>query len=900
VSLEVAEGRGLLSYVVRSIRARGIRSLLLVLGVLLVSVSFGLLLSTVETVQVTVDGDLAEYWRTTYDILVRPPGSRSAIEEKYGLVQANHLSGIFGGITYEQYEAIKRIPGVEIAAPIAMLSYLNLDIPFGIERPVSLNESGFYHVEVSLLVDDGLSTHQRLLREYLLCLPQEAVPEEEILSDFNKLGWQIVPCPSSQDGGAWVPLHYTIPALLAAVDPNREAELIGLDKAVTIRQYFENEIVGEYLPPRSLYSINVDGLIARPYVIPILMNIHSYVSAEIDAKVFRYNLIANDETIQEVLGLGGEQYLEGFPSTQVGATTYTNEEIYKWIPHWESRPLNAWTEDTGFRGLFYAPLFNTVMPTSPAYSEIQVEWTVSPPVLEARPIGILAENDWRFEQTPEIKFRETITSNLENAEDDVPLLVNGMIVGGFDIERLPSQDEELTYVPLETYYPPSVTLRYEESGSPLEQPIKIQPTLNPLGYIQRPPMLLTTLESARLFNPVDPISAIRIRVGGIDRYSPEAQERIEAIAGEIVDATGLDVDVVAGSSPRTVLVHLPGYGEIAPMGYVEEQWIQKGVNLSIGQQVKRVNVLLFGAMLSVGGLFILNTYLTSALSRQREISLQKALGWRSSTVVLGCVTETALIGCLTGILAILLTIALQTVFRMGIVTPRVVLILPVAVGLCLAGGLIPAWISSRVAPARGTRQGEVSGGGAIFHGPTSLLCYALRSMARRRIRMLVVGGTMSMAAALLTIFLAGTLGLRGYLAGTLLGDYIILHVQSYHYLMAVVCLLVGGIATMDALLVSAIERRQEIGILKALGWRDSAVFQLFLIEGVVLGAVGALVGIAVSLATTLSLQENPTGHHLAIILAIGLLVPTIIGGLSALMPARMAASFSAAEALRHE
>jgi len=39
---------------------------------LLVRVSFRLLLSTVETIQVTVENDLAKYWRTTYDILVRP------------------------------------------------------------------------------------------------------------------------------------------------------------------------------------------------------------------------------------------------------------------------------------------------------------------------------------------------------------------------------------------------------------------------------------------------------------------------------------------------------------------------------------------------------------------------------------------------------------------------------------------------------------------------------------------------------------------------------------------------------------------------------------------------------------------------------------------------------------
>ncbi len=163
-------------FIWRSLRGRGVRSLLLLFGVLVVSGAFGLLTSAAETVQVIVDEDLAKYWRTTYDILVRPPGTRSTIEEKYGLVQANHLSGIPGGITFEQYEAISSIPGVEVAAPIAMLSYFDMHISFGFERQASrIEEPGVYRVDVTLAVDDGLGQHQVTLRQYLF-LPSESIP----------------------------------------------------------------------------------------------------------------------------------------------------------------------------------------------------------------------------------------------------------------------------------------------------------------------------------------------------------------------------------------------------------------------------------------------------------------------------------------------------------------------------------------------------------------------------------------------------------------------------------------------------------------------------------------------------------------------------------------------------
>ena len=130
----------------RSITERKARSLLLLVAVLVVSASFGLLLSAAETSKVTVDQNLEKYWRTTYDILVRPPGNRSLIEEKYDLVQTYHLGNILGGISFEQFEAIKRIPGVDVAAPIAMLSYFDMRMPLSFLEGPTLTEEGVYKI----------------------------------------------------------------------------------------------------------------------------------------------------------------------------------------------------------------------------------------------------------------------------------------------------------------------------------------------------------------------------------------------------------------------------------------------------------------------------------------------------------------------------------------------------------------------------------------------------------------------------------------------------------------------------------------------------------------------------------------------------------------------------------
>src|SRR4051794_19106153 len=96
----------------------------MVAAIVVTSVSFSLLTASVATAQLAVRGTVAENFRNAYDILVRPAGSRTPLENDQRLVRQNYLSGIFGGITMKQYQAIKAMSGVEVAAPIAMLGYV--------------------------------------------------------------------------------------------------------------------------------------------------------------------------------------------------------------------------------------------------------------------------------------------------------------------------------------------------------------------------------------------------------------------------------------------------------------------------------------------------------------------------------------------------------------------------------------------------------------------------------------------------------------------------------------------------------------------------------------------------------------------------------------------------------
>lgn len=60
---------------------------------------------------------------------------------------------------------------------------------------------------------------------------------------------------------------------------------------------------------------------------------------------------------------------------------------------------------------------------------------------------------------------------------------------------------------------------------------------------------------------------------------------------------------------------------------------------------------------------------------------------------------------------------------------------------------------------------------------------------------------------------------------------------------AAISLLVAGIGIMNIMIVSLIERTREIGILKALGMKSHTVLLVFLCESVIIGLIGAVVGI---------------------------------------------------------
>jgi macrolide transport system ATP-binding/permease protein len=119
---------------------------------------------------------------------------------------------------------------------------------------------------------------------------------------------------------------------------------------------------------------------------------------------------------------------------------------------------------------------------------------------------------------------------------------------------------------------------------------------------------------------------------------------------------------------------------------------------------------------------------------------------------------------------------------------------------------------------------------------------------------------------------------------------------------AAISLLVGGIGVMNIMLVSVTERTREIGIRMATGARTRNILQQFLIEALVVSAVGGLIGVLVGLGAAAlvgAFSSNPVVFRVfPVVLAFGSAFAT--GLIFGWLPARKAAYLDPVVALQSE
>ncbi len=127
-------------------------------------------------------------------------------------------------------------------------------------------------------------------------------------------------------------------------------------------------------------------------------------------------------------------------------------------------------------------------------------------------------------------------------------------------------------------------------------------------------------------------------------------------------------------------------------------------------------------------------------------------------------------------------------------------------------------------------------------------------------------------------------------------------IQTAISVIAAISLLVGGIGVMNIMLVSVTERTREIGTRKALGARSSHIKIQFIVEAVIICAIGGVIGIIGGLGLGYggsALMGFPASPSVAIII-IAVVFSMLIGVFFGYYPASKAANLDPIEALRYE
>jgi putative ABC transport system permease protein len=833
------------------------------------------------------------------------------LEAQQGLVAPNFESGIFGGITADQWQQVLTAPGVEVAAPVAYLGYViqMVEPTLSVDRFTDDAPEQLYRLNTTWLPNGGLSQVPGITPYLLLTSrphgcdsvaivgPRPRTPfevEGPTQSYLTCYGLPSVRGPKAAQQ-ATVAVQAFFPQLVAAIDPTQENKLVGLDRALVSGQPLSEATTSRVI---QRFSASPDS---KTPVIPVLAASSTFQDQPLRYSVERLQKPAGS-TFTEVLNEPLYGVLNNPPPIPepnrayrraqqltgpvVGSGQVSYQSMYDGLLRRLRHRPDVWPDISNF------PSFTAYWAASPVQYRTNAADQLVPQVARndpdkvwVDPLGAVVSADETHyfpllpPDTGDVGYRRmSEPREATQIRNDRLIIARFHAQGTFDPAKLPGFDPK-SQVPLEAYRPPQVTAADAASRAAL-QGRPLGPSANVAGYVSQPPALLTTLEAAKGMtdpqyfsgaNHTAPISTIRVRVAGVTGPDDASLERIRRVATEIVTRAGLEVDITAGSSPQPQTIALPAGKFGQPPLLLTEGWVKKGVAVAILSAVSAKSALLFGLILVVTTMFLANAALATVRARRRELGVLLALGWSRRHLFGVVLAELALIGLVAGTAGAALSAVLIRLLALDLPLTRVLLVPVVAIALTVVAGLIPAALAARGRPmdvvnpavtrtrkirSRGrpaTGRGSLNSRSTVVSVPR----LAMRNLAQQRGRNATAAFTLALGVAALTAVIAVTAAFNSAIVGSLLGSYITTEVRGVDYLAVALTLLLAALSIADVLLLNVSERAPELVTLQATGWSNSHLTRLTLLEALGIGAAGAIPGAAAGLTLGL-LTGAPT------------------------------------------
>jgi hypothetical protein len=868
----------------RQLLGRRTSTALAAAGLLVATLGFLTLVGTAETTQAALRGDITRTWDTPYDLLVRPAGSVTQLEASQGLVRPNFVSGLSrGGITPAQVEAVRRVQGVRVAAPVAIVGTTNWLIGgFGVDLAGENGQAplAVYRVRIDSTTDGGLSTGTVATHHVIVAREGTVTYAEGSRDATLRLRGRSIPCPQDTvqcyaprvcehgtcgpppDPPGWG-VELLQPIVVAGVDPAAEAELAGLDHCLTSGRYLGDDDHLRRDDERDPPGVSVPALVSDRSFVDETLGAELSVAADPGGllrgtapgrlggwRTVRRDRTTIDERYRAYLARLGQEADE-WPVWSVGDVAYTQR----------GATLAARTRD----------------PDPSIYERENYR-----PVNAGTLVPPAARDRW-FRSVTQHGYRRLEGNRYWDA------------VGTYDPGCLPGFDR-LAGGGLETYSTPGVRL---PGGR------ELRPDRSPAGYVNSPPLVLTSLEAASWF--ADPahfaggpgasfVSVIRVRADGVATAGEIAQARLARVAAAIRDATGLQVDIVKGASPKGLAVELPAGSFGRPALTVTEPWSVKGVALRFTRAVSAQNVGLFALALVGATILVGTTAYISVRRRRREFGVLRALGWPSRRIAWLVELEMLALGGAVGCVALAAGLPLAAFAGTGTLAWTVAATVPLALAVAGLAALGPA-----LSAARGTTATVLAPRSRVRRSrpPRSATTLGLRDLAGLwRVEALLGAGAIALGAAMLGGVVLVVTAFGGQLDATFLGLYLAGRVRPFHVVVAVLTLVIGALAAGQVVTLGYLERAPQLAALRALGWPRRQVLRLLAAQGLALGLAGGLAGAGAVWGIAAWIGAGPGATARAALAAAG--AALLATGLAVAGPLASAAGTRPADTLRGE